>query len=420
MNAPFAEPTLTAYALGEILSDADRREVERLLAESPEARALIEDVRSLGAGLQAAYNAQRTNKPSRDLVKVIEFTEPHRELARTRSTTHLSRVAALVVASLAIASVAWFSTHRDEPDRIVGAKSGTPAVGPSGPADSHAYLEMEMDAPAKPAATRVENASYDLVRRSLHSARLPSKESVRIEEMVNYFSYRDSAPPADAREPIAVHLEIAGAPWFPAHRLVRIALKGRGTPAIIAQNLSLKVAFNPSLVAAYRRIGWEAESSVRSIDRNLNSGKVVAGFAATELYEIIPVGSPLPPVENADHGWQRPPAVGTEGIPQGDLLSVTINYQALDGRAANTPRCSLPDAGLTFEASSEDFKFAAAVAGFGRLLRRSPVRGDTTPAAIAQWAEAGLSDDPTGQRREFVELVRQAEALLATGERDPS
>lgn len=71
----------------------------------------------------------------------------------------------------------------------------------------------------------VDTASYANVRRFLNDGQLPPPDAVRIEEMINYFNY-DYAPPSD-NTPFAVHLETAECPWQPAHRLVRIGLKGR-------------------------------------------------------------------------------------------------------------------------------------------------------------------------------------------------
>jgi Ca-activated chloride channel family protein len=72
----------------------------------------------------------------------------------------------------------------------------------------------------------VDTASYSNVRRFLTTERrLPPKDAVRIEELVNYFPYQ-YAPPTD-NTPFATHVEVAGCPWNKEHRLVRIALKGR-------------------------------------------------------------------------------------------------------------------------------------------------------------------------------------------------
>ncbi|MBI3865385.1 MAG: VWA domain-containing protein [Planctomycetia bacterium] len=71
----------------------------------------------------------------------------------------------------------------------------------------------------------VDTASYSIVRRYLMAGQLPPAGAVRIEELVNYFTYEDPPPLGDA--PFSVNLEIAECPWNPAHRLARIGLKGR-------------------------------------------------------------------------------------------------------------------------------------------------------------------------------------------------
>ncbi len=73
----------------------------------------------------------------------------------------------------------------------------------------------------------VDTASYANVRKFLQMNQLPPPDAVRIEELINYFHY-DYAPPAEGDEaPFAAHVEVAGCPWTPEHRLVRIGIKGR-------------------------------------------------------------------------------------------------------------------------------------------------------------------------------------------------
>jgi Ca-activated chloride channel family protein len=74
----------------------------------------------------------------------------------------------------------------------------------------------------------VDTGSYSNVRRFIESGSLPPKDAVRIEEMINYFSY-DYPQPND-NLPFSVNLDAASCPWAPAHRLVRIGLKGREMP----------------------------------------------------------------------------------------------------------------------------------------------------------------------------------------------
>jgi Ca-activated chloride channel homolog len=71
----------------------------------------------------------------------------------------------------------------------------------------------------------VDTAAYSNLRRFLTQHALPPVDAVRIEELINYFSY-DYAPPQDEK-PFAANAEIAGCPWAPQHRLVRIGIKGK-------------------------------------------------------------------------------------------------------------------------------------------------------------------------------------------------
>jgi Ca-activated chloride channel family protein len=71
----------------------------------------------------------------------------------------------------------------------------------------------------------VDTASYSNVRRFLTSGQLPPADAVRVEELVNYFPYDYATPDGDA--PFAANVEVAAAPWNPAHRLVRVGLRGK-------------------------------------------------------------------------------------------------------------------------------------------------------------------------------------------------
>jgi Ca-activated chloride channel homolog len=87
--------------------------------------------------------------------------------------------------------------------------------------------------PFLPAATNplstfsidVDTASYSNVRRFIDSGSLPPKDAVRVEEMINYFSYDYREPEDD--KPFSIDLDATACPWDGSHRLLRIGLKGR-------------------------------------------------------------------------------------------------------------------------------------------------------------------------------------------------
>lgn len=69
----------------------------------------------------------------------------------------------------------------------------------------------------------VDTASYSNVRRFLRQGSLPPRDAVRIEEMVNYFSYAYGAPSGE--NPVSVLMELARAPWKQEHLLLRIGIQ---------------------------------------------------------------------------------------------------------------------------------------------------------------------------------------------------
>ena len=101
------------------------------------------------------------------------------------------------------------------------------------PVDREGYAHFDeigfrrvVDAPLSTFSIDVDRASYANTRRMLNDGYLPPPDAVRIEEFVNYFDYHYDAPSANSEHPLAVHTEVATAPWNDEHQLVRIALQG--------------------------------------------------------------------------------------------------------------------------------------------------------------------------------------------------
>ena len=64
-----------------------------------------------------------------------------------------------------------------------------------------------------------------------------------------------------------------------------------------------------------------------------------------------------------------------------------------------------------FSEASSDFKFAAAAASFGMLLRSSNHAGNATYDAVLEIAGDAAREDESGYRREFLQLVAKAKEL---------
>ena len=100
------------------------------------------------------------------------------------------------------------------------------------PGNTEAYARIEdnrfLAAAANPLSTfaiDVDAASYSNVRRFLSQGSLPPVDAVRLEELVNYFSY--TYPDQTGRRPFAVSADVGPCAWEPQHRLVRIGLQAR-------------------------------------------------------------------------------------------------------------------------------------------------------------------------------------------------
>ena len=96
--------------------------------------------------------------------------------------------------------------------------------------ENYAEIEENMfnrvaDNPLSTFSIDVDTASYANARRFLKNGRLPPKDAVRIEEMINYFDYNYAPPTGEV--PFSANFAQAVCPWNKSHKLVRIGLKGR-------------------------------------------------------------------------------------------------------------------------------------------------------------------------------------------------
>ena len=461
-------------------------------------------------------------------------------------------------------------------------------------------FQQVADNPLSTFSVDVDSASYANVRRFLNRGQLPPVDAVRIEELINTFSYDYAPPRASSDAPFAAHLEVASAPWAPDHRLVRIGLKGRelavgerqpanlvflldvsgsmsspqklplvkeamrmlvgrletqdrvaivtyagssglalpstamserrdvlnalevlrpggstngsmgihlaydiakanfvegginrvilctdgdfnvgvtsegelsrliaekartgvflttlgfgmgnyqdqvlerlandgngaygyidsarearrllveqidGTLATIAKDVKVQVEFNPARVQAYRLIGYENRLLAKEDFNNdaVDAGEIGAGHTVTALYEIVPAGVDFPRPGAVDElRYQQVEARQLDDRHSRELLTVKVRAKLPDADESRRWEFPLVDRGGSFAAASRDFKFAAAVAGFGMELRGSAFKGTTNLDNVIAWAEDGLIEDPAGYRQEFIALVRTAGQL---------
>ncbi|MGI9473651.1 MAG: vWA domain-containing protein [Rubripirellula sp.] len=187
-----------------------------------------------------------------------------------------------------------------------------------------------------------------------------------------------------------------------------------GTLVTIAKDVKLQIEFNPGVVAAYRLIGYENRllASEDFNDDKKDAGEIGAGHSVTAFYEVIPVGvsteSELPETDALK--YQEPPRQSA-AAESGELLTLKLRYKMPEQEKSQLMEHVVYDSGATFAQADREFQFAAAVAGFGMLLRGSEHRGDWSFDSVMQVAENSTGTDPHGLREEFVELVSIASHL---------
>ena len=138
-----------------------------------------------------------------------------------------------------------------------------------------------------------------------------------------------------------------------------------------------------------------------------DAGEIGADHTVTALYEIIPSGQDVPAPGTDPLKYQAPPAPGPRAA-KGELLTVKLRYKLPTADESQLFEVAVRDGDA--REGSRDFRFAAAVAELGMLLRESPHKGKASFAEVQRLAESADQDE---RRREFIGLVRKAEQLQA-------
>ena len=412
------DPKLTAYALDE-LDEAERAGILGEVAASPEVQREVQETQTMARLLRKEFAAEAEQLRHRENTDATK-APLSANLSDIRDdpwfwTRARPLAIAAVFAVFAVIGLAIFGSNKLREKEIAEADQRSTTIPPRSRA-----IEAEVEDAQNPIA------SYAIVQRFINDGLLPPKDSVRIEEMINYFTYNYPRPKLD--ELFSIDVEVAGCPWADSHRLVRIGFRGReianpvvkkdvaqqldGTPVTIAREVKIQVEFNSAMVASRRLMGYDKRMLRKDFNNDeIDAGEIAAGHMVTALYEVVPVGgaaSPsVPPVDPLK--YSVPPENARSN--SSEMLTVKLRYKKPESDKSELLERAVVDDGKQFANASADFKFAVAVAEFGMLLRDSEFKGSGTLGAVLQWAQEGKSADPNGYRAGFLELVRKAQVL---------
>lgn len=187
-----------------------------------------------------------------------------------------------------------------------------------------------------------------------------------------------------------------------------------GTLFTIAKDVKLQVEFNPAKVAGYRLIGYENRMLAKEDFNNdkKDAGEMGSGHTVTALYEVIPVGTATDLLEDVDKlKYQKDVQPFSKSSYKDEIMTVKFRYKAPDGDVSKLIEQPVKDNRTSFANASDNFRFAAAVAEFGMLLRDSGFKGDASFKNVLKTARAAKGTDAEGYRAEFIKLVEGAQSL---------
>lgn len=184
-----------------------------------------------------------------------------------------------------------------------------------------------------------------------------------------------------------------------------------GTMFTVAKDVKLQIEFNPGKVQAYRLIGYENRMLAKEDFNNdkTDAGDMGSGHTVTALYEIIPAGIKDAYSGNVDElKYQK---VEKKAAVFDELLTVKFRYKEPQGMVSKLSETVLKDNPKDFDKQPVDFRFAAAVAEVGMLLRDSEFKGKSDYDQAIKIASLAKGNDEEGYRSEFIRLVESVKLL---------
>ena len=186
-----------------------------------------------------------------------------------------------------------------------------------------------------------------------------------------------------------------------------------GTVFTIAKDVKLQIEFNPTKVKGYRLIGYENRmlNNEDFKDDKKDAGELGSGHTVTALYEIIPVGVESPYLASVDDLKYQENKVTKDAAKSKELCTIKLRYKQPDGDKSQLIEHPLLDKGTELDKSSDNFRWAAAVAEFGLLLRDSEFKGNATYTHAVKLARSAKGKDLNGYRRELIDMIDTMKSL---------
>ncbi len=181
----------------------------------------------------------------------------------------------------------------------------------------------------------------------------------------------------------------------------------------IAKDVKIQIEFNPAKVQAYRLVGYENRMLAAEDfnDDAKDAGELGSGHTVTALYEIITVGVKDDFTKSVDPLKYQSNDKKVVNSNTNEIMTIKLRYKKPDEDISKLITHSVIDNHTEMINTSDNFRFSAAVAEFGLLLRSSEYKQQATYNQVISLAKSAKGNDDNGYRTEFIKLVQAATSL---------
>ena len=161
----------------------------------------------------------------------------------------------------------------------------------------------------------------------------------------------------------------------------------------VAKDVKVQVEFNPTIVEAYRLIGYENRilDEEDFEDDTKDAGEIGVDQSITALYEIIPK-------ENPD-------------FKSAPTFTIDFRYKEPNSDTSLPLELGIFDEGKSFGASSDFMRFTSSVAMFAMLINDSQYKGSTRYDDVLKWLGTTNLNDEHNYKSELKDIVNKAKGL---------
>lgn len=164
----------------------------------------------------------------------------------------------------------------------------------------------------------------------------------------------------------------------------------------IAKDVKIQVEFNPAVVKEYRLVGYENRKlNNEDFDNDKkDAGELGCGASVTAFYELVPADG----TESSGLKYQTTEINGSD-----ELMTVKVRYKDPDGTESKL--IETPVNNIITDDTSDNFRFAAALAELGMILNNSEYKGTSDIDSVVGLASESIGEDKFGFRTELLHLA---------------